>query len=86
MASKWPTKATGRKRNYRREYDQYHGRPEQIRRRAGRVMARRKMVRAGLARKGDGRDVAHRNNNPRDNRRSNLRMASRRSNRGHGRG
>jgi len=39
------------------------------------------MVAAGKARKGDGKDVAHKNGNPRDNKRSNLEMSSKRANR-----
>lgn len=46
-------------RNYRREYDQYQGKPEQIKRRAERNAARRKMEAAGKVRKGDGKDVDH---------------------------
>ena len=50
-----PTK----KRNYRLEYDKYQGRPEQIKNRAMRNAARRKMAKAGKVHKGDGKDVAH---------------------------
>ena len=46
-------------RNYRQEYDRYHGTPEQRRKRALRNKARRKMVKAGKVSKGDGKDVAH---------------------------
>lgn len=48
-----------RKRDYRKEYDDYHGKPEQIKRRAERVKARRKAMRKGLVRKGDGKEVHH---------------------------
>ena len=41
------------------EYDQYHGKKEQILRRADRVQARRKAERSGLVRKGDGLEVHH---------------------------
>lgn len=44
-----------RKRNYRREYDEFQGKPEQIRRRAARNKARKKL---GL-KKGDKREAAH---------------------------
>ena len=71
-----------RKRNYRDEYDSYHSKPEQVKRRAGRNAARRKMVKSGLASKGDGRDVNHRNRNPTDNRSSNLSVTSQKANRG----
>lgn len=46
-------------RNYRREYDTYQGKPEQIKKRTMRNAARAKMVKAGKAHKGDGKDVAH---------------------------
>ena len=59
----------------------YNRKPAQKKRRAGRNAARRQMIRAGKARKGDGKDVAHRNNNPRDNRRGNLSMQSKKKNR-----
>ena len=71
-----------RKRDYRDEYDSYHSKPEQVKRRAGRNAARRKMVKAGLAAKGDGRDVNHRNRNATDNRPSNLSVTSKKANRG----
>ena len=46
-------------RDYKAEYKRYHGKPEQIKNRAERVMARRAMVKKGKARKGDGKDVHH---------------------------
>ena len=47
------------KRNYRAEYDNYHGQPEQIKKRAERVKARRMMEKTGAVTKGDGKDVDH---------------------------
>lgn len=46
-------------RNYRHEYDAYQGKPDQIKKRTMRNAARAKMVKAGKAKKGDGKDVAH---------------------------
>lgn len=46
-------------RNYRKEYDEYHGKPEQIKNRAERVKARRMMEKTGAVSKGDGKDVHH---------------------------
>ena len=46
-------------RNYRKEYDNYQGKPEQIKRRARRNAARAEMAKAGKVKKGDGKDVAH---------------------------
>jgi hypothetical protein len=50
-----------------------------------RKKARRKMEKAGLASKGDGKDVHHKNGDATDNRRSNLAVTSRKKNRGHNR-
>ena len=63
-------KKPAKKRNYRKEYDNYHGKPEQIKRRDSRNAARNALKKAGV--KVAGKDVAHKNGNPRDNRRSNL--------------
>lgn len=46
-------------RNYRSEYDNYQGQPEQIKKRAERVKARRMMEKTGAVTKGDGKDVDH---------------------------
>lgn len=70
-----------KKRNYKKEYRNYHGKPSQIKRRSSRNTARRKMVKSGSAKKGDGKDVDHKNGNPLDNRRRNLRVMSRSKNR-----
>ena len=70
-----------KKRNYRREYDLYQGRPDQIKERASRNAARREMVKAGKARKGDGLDVAHLDDNEMSNDRSNLAMQTKKKNR-----
>ena len=59
----------------------YNSKPAQKKRRAMRNAARRAMMRAGKVRKGDGKDVAHRNNNPHDNRSSNLSVQSKAKNR-----
>jgi len=70
-----------KKRNYRKEYDNYHGKPEQRKKRSKRVLARRIMEKAGLVSKGDGKDVDHKNGNAKDNSRSNLRVQSKSTNR-----
>ena len=46
-------------RNYRDEYDSFHGTEEQKKRRAERNAARRKAVEDGRAKKGDGKEVDH---------------------------
>ena len=68
-------------RNYRQEYDSYHKKPRQKKRRAGRNIARRMMIKAKRASKGDGKDVHHKNGNARDNRKSNLAKMSKAKNR-----
>lgn len=46
-------------RDYKKEYANYQGRPEQIANRADRNAARRQMEKKGVVRKGDGLDVDH---------------------------
>ena len=41
------------------EYENYQGSPEQIKKRSMRNKARREMEKKGLVRKGDGKDVDH---------------------------
>ena len=59
-------------RDYAKEYQTYHGKLEQIKRRDARNKARALMENKGLVRKGDGLHVDHKNNNPLDNRAVNL--------------
>ena len=73
----------GYKRNYKKEYANYHGKPAQIKRRNARNAARNKLKKAGVA--VAGKDVAHRNGNPRDNRRSNLTVQTASKNRSYAR-
>lgn len=63
-------------RDYKAEYNNYHSKPDQKKRRAGRNQARRLMERAGRVKKGDGKDVDHRNRNPKVNTLRNLRIQS----------
>lgn len=50
----------------------YNSKPEQVKRRAQRNAARAKLMKAGKVRKGDGKDVAHRDDNPHNNSMVNL--------------
>tara|TARA_R110000822_G_scaffold113657_6_gene244857 strand:+ start:1371 stop:1610 length:240 start_codon:yes stop_codon:yes gene_type:complete len=59
-------------RNYRKEYDDYHGTPAQKKRRAGRNKARRTLMSQGRVSKGDGKDVHHKDHNPRNNSSGNI--------------
>ena len=70
-----------RKRNYRIEYDSYHAKPEQKKRRAERNASRAKMAKAGKVRKGDGKDVHHKNRKTSDKSSSNLSVTSQHKNR-----
>ena len=78
-ASKTVKKPKGR--NYRKEYDRYHGTPEQRARRSARVLSRRKAVKAGKVKKGDGKDVHHKDGNPKNKAQSNLVAKSKSKNR-----
>ena len=66
-------------RNYRKEYDNYHGQPDQIKRRDSRNAARNLLKKKGVG--VTGKDVAHKNGNPRDNRTTNLKVVSKTKNR-----
>ena len=68
-------------RNYRKEYDNYQGKPEQRKRNDARKAARRKMVAAGKVRKRDGKDVDHKDGNPKNNSKKNLRVTTKKANR-----
>lgn len=59
----------------------YNSQPEQKKRRAERNAARRKMEDAGKVRKGDGKDVDHRNHRTSDMSDKNLSVMSRSKNR-----
>lgn len=70
-------------RDYKKEYREYHGKPEQRRNRALRNKARRLAIKDGRARKGDGMEVDHKKplSKGGTNHRSNLRIVSRAVNR-----
>ena len=75
---------TNGKRDYKKEVAKYTSRPEVIKKRTEQNAARAKMVKAGLAHKGDGKDVDHKvplskGGAPTD--RSNLRVVSAKENR-----
>lgn len=50
---------TEKKRNYKKEYKNYQGKPAQIKKRAERNKARAAMEKQGRVHKGDGKDVDH---------------------------
>ena len=61
-------------RSYSLEYDRYHSNPKQKKDRAGRNAARRKLGQKG-------KDVHHKDGDPRNNSRSNLTIVKKSSNR-----
>ena len=64
-------------------YDrEYQARPEQVRKRVARNAARRLMIRKHGEAAVRGKDIDHKNGNATDNSASNLRIRSRRENRG----
>ena len=68
-------------RNYKREYANYHSKSAQKKDRAMRNAARAIMKKLGKTYTGDKRDVAHKDNNPRNNSVKNLKMQTRKKNR-----
>ena len=68
-------------RNYRKEYDNYQGTLKQKKRRAKRNKVRRAALRSGRVRLGDGSDIDHKDGNPNNNSKSNLRVQSKHTNR-----
>lgn len=68
-------------RNYRKEYDNYHASAEQRKKRSSRNKARRKMVKSVGKRKLKGKDVDHKDGNPLNNSRKNLRVRCKSKNR-----
>lgn len=70
-----------KKRNYAMEYENYGGTPEQKKRRAQRNKARREAIKEGRAHKGDGKDVHHKDYNPKNHGEGNEHMMDSGSNR-----
>jgi len=68
-------------RNYKREYKTYHGKPKQKKRRAGRNKARGLAIKKYGKARLKGKDVDHKDRNPMNNSRGNLRIQSKKRNR-----
>lgn len=68
-------------RDYKREYQIFHSKPKQLKRRAGRNNARRKMLRLGKVRKYSSSDIDHLDHNTWHNKLSNLRVIHKSKNR-----
>ena len=71
--------ASKRKRNYRREYDQYHGKEGPKKERAHRNAARRKLKERGLMEQG--LEAHHIDGNPLNNSMANLKAVPKAKNR-----
>jgi hypothetical protein len=72
-------------RDYKREYANYQGKPEQLKNRAKRNAARSKMEKAGKVSKGDGKDVDHKRGVGAGNGDDNLRVIPKSKNRSYDR-
>lgn len=59
----------------------YNSQPEQKKNRASRNAARAAAMKDGKVRKGDGKDVDHKNMNPKDNSKGNLKVMDKSKNR-----
>ena len=69
-------------RDYKAEYQRYHSKPEQKKRRAGRNKARKLMISKHGKKAVAGKDIDHKDRNPCNNCSSNLRIQSKSKNRG----
>lgn len=69
-------------RNYKAEYKRYHGKPEQIKRRAERGKSRSLMIKKHGKAALKGKDVDHKDRNTANMSSRNLRIQSRKVNRG----
>ncbi len=67
-------------RNYREEYRKFQSSRKSKLDRASRNKARRNLMAAGAVHKGNGKDIDHRDKNPRNNSRSKLRINSKKLN------
>jgi hypothetical protein len=72
-----------KQRDYKKEYRDFHGKPEQIKNRVKRNKARREMEKKGRVRKHDGKEVDHKKPLSKNgsNGKKNLRVVSRHTNR-----
>lgn len=70
------------RRDYKAEYRKYQSSPEDKKNRAARNRARLLAIKQGKVNKGDGKDIDHRDGNPQNNSPSNVRVTSKKLNRG----
>jgi hypothetical protein len=69
------------KRDYAKEYREYQGTPEQLKNQSMRHKARRLMIKKHGKAAVAGKDIDHKDGNPRNNNVSNLRIMSKSENR-----
>ena len=69
-------------RDYKKEYQNYHKNPEQRARRSSRNKARRLAIKKHGKAKLAGKDIDHKDRNPHNNSSRNLRIQSKKENRG----
>lgn len=85
MGKFWQTINGKRKRTaagYRHEQEKFKSSAKYKAEQVSRVTARRKAINSGRVRKGEDRDIDHKDSNPLNNSPSNLRVVSRKTNRG----
>lgn len=85
MGRLWVTVNGKRKRTaagVKHEYEKFQSSAKAKAERASRNSARRSALKSGRVHKGDGKEVDHRDSNPKNNTSSNLRVVSRKTNRG----
>ena len=85
MGKFWQTINGKRKRTaagYRHEQEKFKSSAKYKAEQVSRVTARRKAINSGRVRKGEERDLDHKDSNPLNNSPSNLRIVSRKTNRG----
>lgn len=85
MGRLWVTINGKRKRTaagVKHEYEKFQSSAKAKAERASRNSARRSALKSGRVHKGDGKDIDHKDSNPRNNASSNLRVVSRKTNRG----
>jgi len=67
-------------RNYKKEYAKFQSSTNSKKDRASRNKVRRQALRKGTVKKGDGKAIDHKDGNPRNNSKGNLRVTSRSAN------
>ena len=85
MGKFWVTVNGKRKRTaagVKHEYEKFQSSAKAKAERASRNSARRAALKSGRVSKGDGKDIDHKDSNPKHNSASNLRVVSRATNRG----